>query len=165
MLLLNLNRIAYKESPITSSHLTLIDLESQSQGHWNVKTLYLIRELGHMLLLNIKKPYMGSPVTIQSLSHLTLIDLKRSKLRYRIWSKIDTCIVRYCVRVNPDFNWFSVHQWVIFDTSLQKIDNVIPNAAVKQSAKVLGPLITVVHCCWGLRTLSGKWLFLFSCGH
>ncbi len=30
----------------------------------------------------------------------------------RIWSKIDTCIVRYFVRANPDFNWFSLHKWV-----------------------------------------------------
>ncbi len=80
---------------------------------------------------------MGSPVT---LSHLTLSDPEKSKLRCRIWSKIDTCIVRYCVGVNPDFNWFSLQQWV-FDTSLQKIAKVIPTAAVKQSAKVLGPLV------------------------
>ncbi len=33
-----------------------------------------------------------------------------------------------------------MQQWV-FDTSLQKIANVIPTAAVKQSAKVLGPLV------------------------
>ncbi len=47
----------------------------------------------------------------------------------------------YCVRVNPDFNRFSLQQWV-FDTSLQKkIGNAIPTAAVKQSAKVLGPLV------------------------
>ncbi len=72
-----------------------------------------------------------------------------SKLRCRIWSKIDTCIVRYCVRVNPDFNWFSLQQWV-FDTSLQKIANVIPTAAVKQSAKVLGPLVDL-SCQWHLK--------------
>ncbi len=93
-----------------------------------------------MLLLNInRKPYMGSPVALT-------FDLEwpwRSKLRCRIWSKIDTCIVRYCVRVSPDFNWFSLQQWV-FDTSLQKIANVIPTAAVKQSAKVLGPLVCFV---------------------
>ncbi len=46
----------------------------------------------------------------------------------------------YCVTVNPDFNWFSLQQWV-FDTSLQKIAHIIPNAVVKQSAKVLGPLV------------------------
>ncbi len=48
--------------------------------------------------------------------------------------------MRYCVRVNPDFSWYSLQQWV-FDTSLQKIANVIPTAAFKQSAKVLGPLV------------------------
>ncbi len=51
--------------------------------------------------------------------------------------------MRYCLRVNADFTWFSLHQWV-FDTSLQKITNVIPTAAVKQSAKVLGPLVEFV---------------------
>ena len=50
--------------------------------------------------------------------------------------------MRYYVRVNTDFNWFSLQQGV-FDTSLQKIANVIPTAAVKQSAKVLGPLVFV----------------------
>ncbi len=48
--------------------------------------------------------------------------------------------MRYCVRVNPAFNWFSLQQWV-FNTSLQKIASVTPTAAVKQSAKVLGPLV------------------------
>ncbi len=42
--------------------------------------------------------------------------------------------------VNPRFNWFSLQQ-LTFDTSLQKIANVIPTAAVKQSAKVHGPLV------------------------
>ena len=60
-----------------------------------------------MLLLNIRKPYMGT------LSHLTLSDIERSKLRCRIWSEIDTCIVRYCLRVNPDLNWFSLQLWVL----------------------------------------------------
>ncbi len=50
----------------------------------------------------------------------------------------------YCVRVSPDFKWFSLQQWV-FDTSLLKIANVIPTAAVKQSAKVLGPLVFLVQ--------------------
>ncbi len=45
MLLLNFNRKAYKESPMTSSHLTLSDLEGQIQGHSNVESLYLVREL------------------------------------------------------------------------------------------------------------------------
>ncbi len=81
---------------------------------------------------------MGSPVT---LSHLTLSDTERSKLGCRIWSKIVTCIVRYCVRVNPDFNWFSLQQSA-FDSSLQKIANVIPTAA--------GPWTSCYHCCFFL---------------
>ncbi len=89
-----------------------------------------------MLLLNIdRKTYMDSPIPW----HLTLSDLDRSKLRCRKWSKIDTCIVRYCLRFNPwdltlDFNWF---------TSLQKIANDISTAAVNQRAKVHGPLVPV----------------------
>ena len=39
-----------------------------------------------------------------------------------------------------EFIWFSLQQWV-FDTSLQKIANAIPTAAVKQSPKVYGPLV------------------------
>ena len=78
---------------------------------------------------------MGSPVT---LSHLTLSDPER--LRCRILSKIDTCIVTCYVRVNPHFSWFSLQQRV-FDASLHKIASVIPTAAVKQDAKVLGPLV------------------------
>ncbi len=38
-----------------------------------------------------------------------------------------------------DFNWFSLRQWV-FATSLQEIGNVMSTAAVKQRAKVYGPL-------------------------
>ncbi len=96
---------------------------------------------------------MGSPVT---LSHLTLSDPER--LRCRIWSKIDTCIVRYYVRGNPHFNWFSLQQW-IFGASLQKIANVTPTAAVKQTAKVLVPLVEFHHCTlWRNQKpqLSGK---------
>ncbi len=163
MLILNINRKTYKECPTTSSHLTLSDLQrsnSRSLTFWS-RIYHKGAELGHMLLLNInRKAYMRSQIT---LLHLTRSDLERSrsrslkfrkflsrkgteldhywKLRCRIWSKIDTCIVRYCVRVNLDFNWFSLQQWV-FD-SLQKIDNVIPTAAVKHSAKVLGPLVSV----------------------
>ena len=52
-----------------------------------------------MLLLNVNrnynnKAYMDSPIP----SHLTLSDIDRSKLRCRKWSKIDTCIARYCLR-------------------------------------------------------------------
>ncbi len=42
-----------------------------------------------------------------------------------------------------DLIWFSLQQWV-FDTSLQKFANVIPTAAVKQDAKVHGPLVSFV---------------------
>ncbi len=65
--------------------------------------------------------------------------------------------------LNPDFNWFSLQQWV-FDTSLQKIANVIPTAAVKQRAKVLGPVLLNIehsvhlsHKGWSFDELL--WLF------
>ncbi len=71
--------------------------------------------------------------------------------------------MRYCVRVNPDLNWFSLQQWV-FDTSLQKIANVIPTAAVKQSAKVLGPLVIFFQGGGGLilRTSRRAWTLLVN---
>ncbi len=52
-------------SPMTS-HLTLSDLErSNLKGHSDVESLYLVKELCHMLLLNInRKAYMGSPMTL-----------------------------------------------------------------------------------------------------
>ncbi len=69
-------------------------------------------ELDHMLLLHAsRKSYM---VSATPSSDLALSDLERSNLRCRKWSKFDTCMVRYCVRVNP---WFILQQWV-FDTSL-----------------------------------------------
>ncbi len=85
-------------------------------------------------------------------------------LRCRLWSKIDTCMVRYCVIVNPDFNCFSLQQWV-FDINLQEIANVIPTAAVKQSAKVLGPLVIIkehylLSIVVILNSLFLKWLLL-----
>ncbi len=64
----------------------------------------------------------------------------------------------YYVRVNPHFSWFSLQQWV-FDASLPKIASVIPTAAVKQSAKVLVPLVEFHHCTiWRYQNLqlSGK---------
>ena len=73
-------------------------------------------------------------------SHLTLSELERSTFRCWKWSKIYRCIVRYCVSVNASFKWFSLQQWV-FDTSLQKTASVMPNAVVKQSARVHGPLV------------------------
>ncbi len=45
-----------------SSHLTLIELEGQTQSQQYSNALYLVRALyiGSMLLLNInRKPYMG----------------------------------------------------------------------------------------------------------
>ena len=50
-LLLNINEKAYMESPMTS-HMTFSDLEGQIQGHSDFETLYLVKELGHMLLSN-----------------------------------------------------------------------------------------------------------------
>ena len=71
MLLLNLNRKAHMGSPMTSSHLTLSDLESQIQGHSDFQPLLSCNgaELGHILLLNINRnAYMGSPKTISLLT-------------------------------------------------------------------------------------------------
>ncbi len=45
MLLLNINRKAYMWSPMALSHLTLSDIEGQSQGHSDFETLYLVKEL------------------------------------------------------------------------------------------------------------------------
>ena len=45
-LLLNINRKAYMESPMTSSHMTLSDLEGQIQGKSDFEALYLATELG-----------------------------------------------------------------------------------------------------------------------
>ena len=79
-------------------------------------------------------------------SHLTLSDPERSKLRCRKWSKIDTCIMRYCVRVNPRFQliWSAAAS---FDTSVS-VDNVIPTAAVKAERE--GPWMS----CFGLKNMS-----------
>ncbi len=63
-------------------HLTLSDLEGQYEGHPDSKDIsHKAAELCHMLLLNAnRKSYMGSPISV---SHLTLSDLERSKLRCR----------------------------------------------------------------------------------
>ncbi len=80
------NRKPSIESPITSSHMTLSDLERSNPRSLTFQILISCKgaEFGHMLLLNInRKPYIGSPVT---LSHLTLSDLQRSisrTLRYQ----------------------------------------------------------------------------------
>ncbi len=135
LLVLNINTKAYTESPMTLSYLNLSDLERLISRSLKFQRLLSCKatEAIHVLLLNInRKSHMWSPILP---SHLTLSDFERSKFRCRKWSKIDTCLARYCVRVKPiGFNWF---------TSLQKIAIVIPTAAVKQSAKVYGPLV-----CW-----------------
>ncbi len=51
---------------------------------------------------------------------MTLSDLERSKLRCWIWSKIDTCMRRYFVRVNPRIQLFLVCSSELWG-SLQKI--------------------------------------------
>ena len=103
MLLLSINRKPYMGgggSPMTLSHLTLKGQLSRSHRLQRLISCKAA-ELGHMLLLNTnRKSCMGST---KSSWHLTLSDLERSKLRCWIWSKIDTCIVRYCVIVNPRF--------------------------------------------------------------
>ncbi len=79
MLLLTIDRKAYKETPMASSHLTLSDLQRSNSRSFTFCSLIYHKgaELGHMLLLNInRKAYMGSPMT---LSHMTLSDLERSK--------------------------------------------------------------------------------------
>ena len=92
-------------------------------------------KVGHMLLLNTsRKSYLRSPLPP---SHLTLSDIKSSKLRSWKWSKIDTWMMRYCVRVNPRYQFLiSIDFWC-------KSPFVIPTPVVKQSAKVIGPLVTV----------------------
>ncbi len=87
MLLLNINRKAYKESPMTSSHLTLSDLErsnSRSLRFWSLISCKGA-ELGHMLPWNInRKAYMGSPIVC--LHWLCRSDLERSMSKsLRFW--------------------------------------------------------------------------------
>ncbi len=45
-----------------------------------------------------------------TLSHLTLNDLERCKVKVIKWSKIDICVVTYCVSVNQRFQLFSMQQ-------------------------------------------------------
>ncbi len=45
MLLLNINRKVYTGSPFVWSHLTLLTLKSQCQGHSDFEGLYLVKEL------------------------------------------------------------------------------------------------------------------------
>ncbi len=68
-------------SPMTSSHLTLSDLERSNSRSLIYQSLISCTgaELGPMLLLNInRKAYMGSQITS---SHLTFSDLERSNSR------------------------------------------------------------------------------------
>ncbi len=83
MLPLNINRKAYRESPVTSSHMTFSDLEMSNSRLLRFRSLLSRKgaELGHILLLNInRKAYtcMESPMT---LLHLTLSDLESSQSR------------------------------------------------------------------------------------
>ncbi len=78
MLLLNINKKPYMGSPMTLSHLTLI---GPYQGHSDIKGLYLVNQLGHMLHQYVTP--IGNPIWgVQKLpSHLSLSDLQRSKIR------------------------------------------------------------------------------------
>ncbi len=67
MLLLNINRKVYMESPMTLSHLTLSDLKGSNSRLLGFRSLIFCEgaELGHKLLLNInRKAYMESPMTL-----------------------------------------------------------------------------------------------------
>ncbi len=80
MITVYLNRKPCMESPMTSSHLTLIDVVRSNSRSFTFQSLISCKgaELGHMLLLNInRKAYKESPMTS---SHKTLSDLERSKL-------------------------------------------------------------------------------------
>ena len=45
MLLLNISRKAYRESPLVWIHLTLVTLKGQFQGHSDLESLYLVIEV------------------------------------------------------------------------------------------------------------------------
>ncbi len=55
MLLLKINRKAYKERPMISSHMTLSDLE---RSNYRNLTSHKVGELGHMLILNIARRHI-----------------------------------------------------------------------------------------------------------
>ena len=88
VLLLNINRKPYMVSPMTSSLLTLGDLErskSRSLGFQNLVSRKGA-ELGPMLLLPMnRKQYMVSPMTP---SLLTLSNIERSKSRSARFSAV-----------------------------------------------------------------------------
>ncbi len=50
MLLLNINRKAYMGSQMTLSHLILSDLKRSSSRSLRFEALYIVKELGHILL-------------------------------------------------------------------------------------------------------------------
>ncbi len=98
ILLFSISRKAYVGSQFVRLQLTLVTLKGQYQGHSHFE------ELHHMLLLNTNsKSYMGSPI---ALSHLTSSGLESPKLKVLKWSKIDTCMVGYCLEWSPDFTFF-----------------------------------------------------------
>ena len=88
---LYINRKPCMVSPMTSSLLTLSDVERSNSRSLSFRTSSLIScnwaELDHILLLHInRRAYKESPMT---LSHLTLGDLERSKSRsLKFWSII-----------------------------------------------------------------------------
>ncbi len=65
-------------TPITPSLLILSDLERSKSRSLGFRSLVSRKgaEIGHMLLINHRKPYMASPMTP---SHLTLSDLEKVK--------------------------------------------------------------------------------------
>ncbi len=76
MLLLNISRKPYMESPTTLSHLTLSDLKRSMSRSLRFRSLISRKraELGHMLQLNIdRKAYMGS---LMGCLYFTLVTLK-----------------------------------------------------------------------------------------
>ncbi len=99
--LLNINSKGYMDAPMTLSHLTLSDLERSISKSLRFQRLISRKAtvLGHILLLNI----IGNQESNTTITFFTLSDLEMSNLNCRKWPKIDTCIVRYCLRDNPTF--------------------------------------------------------------
>ena len=49
-------------TPLVQLHLTLVTLKGRCQGHSGFEGLYLVKELGHVLLLDTdRKSHMESP--------------------------------------------------------------------------------------------------------
>ncbi len=105
MLLLNINRKPYKESPRVLSHLTLSDLERSKSRSLRFRSLISRKwaMLGHMLLLNLnRKPYMGESngtftfdlewpwkVQLKVTKFRSLISRKRAKLGHTLLLNIN----------------------------------------------------------------------------